>query len=78
MSLKPAAFNNIPADTLRVARAAFPKGNIYLKVRDELGPQRNQACKNRVDDCPAAIDNMTRVNECRAIFCVRALSPFHD
>jgi len=38
MSLKPAAFNKIPADTLRVARAAFPKGNIYLKVRNELGP----------------------------------------
>ena len=38
MSLKPTAFDDIPADTLRVARAAFPKGNIYLKVRDELGP----------------------------------------
>jgi transposase len=38
MSLKPTTFDDIPDDTLHVARAAFPKGNIYLKVRDELGP----------------------------------------
>src|SRR5918997_4895579 len=37
MSLKPTAFNDTPADTKSVAHAAFPKGNIYLKVRDELG-----------------------------------------
>jgi len=28
---------NIPAETIRVARAAFPKGNPYMKLRDELG-----------------------------------------
>lgn len=38
MSLKPTSFDDIPDDTRQVARAAFPKGNIYLKVRDELGP----------------------------------------
>jgi transposase len=27
----------IPAETARVAKAAFPKGNPYLKMRDELG-----------------------------------------
>lgn len=27
----------IPAETVRVARAAFPKGNVYLRLRDELG-----------------------------------------
>jgi len=27
----------IPEETVRVAKAAFPKGNIYLKMRDELG-----------------------------------------
>ena len=26
----------IPPDTARVARAAFPKGNRYLRVADEL------------------------------------------
>ena len=26
-----------PEETARVARAAFPKGNLYLKMRDELG-----------------------------------------
>ena len=37
MSLKPTELNQIPAETVRVAWAAFPKGNLYLKVRDQLG-----------------------------------------
>jgi hypothetical protein len=28
----------IPAETSEVARAAFPKGNVYLTLRDHLGP----------------------------------------
>ncbi|WP_442806797.1 IS1182 family transposase [Streptomyces sp. NBC_01750] len=28
----------IPAETVRVARAAFPKGSLAIRVRDELGP----------------------------------------
>ena len=27
----------IPAETVRIAKAAFPKGNPYIKMRDELG-----------------------------------------
>jgi len=27
----------IPEETARVARAAFPKGNIYMQMRDALG-----------------------------------------
>ncbi len=27
----------VPEETARIARAAFPKGNLYLKMRDELG-----------------------------------------
>ena len=27
----------IPEDTQRVARAALPKGNLYMRTRDELG-----------------------------------------
>ncbi len=38
MSLRPLAVYRVPEDTARVARAAFPKGNIYLTLRDELGP----------------------------------------
>src|SRR3954470_14780256 len=29
---------SVPAETARVARAAFPKGNPYLTLRDDLGP----------------------------------------
>lgn len=28
----------IPEDTAQVARAAFPKGNAYMTIREELGP----------------------------------------
>jgi len=28
----------IPAETVRVAQASFPKGNVHLKIRDEFGP----------------------------------------
>jgi transposase len=28
----------VPHETVRVAKAAFPKGNLYLTLRDELGP----------------------------------------
>jgi len=27
----------VPEETARVARAAYPKGNLYLRIRDELG-----------------------------------------
>ena len=37
MSLCPQPILPIPAETIRVARAAFPKGNPYLTWRDELG-----------------------------------------
>jgi transposase len=37
MSLKPQAMCPVPPETVRVARAAYPKGNIYLRLRDHLG-----------------------------------------
>jgi transposase len=37
MSLKPQPINPVPQETVRVARAAFPKGNLYLTLRDEIG-----------------------------------------
>ena len=37
MSLQPSDPLPIPADTVRVARAAFPKGTALMRVRDELG-----------------------------------------
>lgn len=37
MSLKPSSIPLIPEETVRVARAAFPKGNPYLTLRDEVG-----------------------------------------
>src|SRR5436305_2373118 len=38
MSLLPTNLLTIPAETRRVAQAAFPKGNRYVRLRDELGP----------------------------------------
>jgi transposase len=37
MSLSPSIIEPIPEQTVQVARAAFPKGNLYLSMRDELG-----------------------------------------
>ena len=37
MSLKPSIIDPVPEETARVARAAFPKGNLYLAMRDEIG-----------------------------------------
>lgn len=38
MSLKPQEVNPIPEETIRVAHAAFPKGNALMRLRDLLGP----------------------------------------
>src|SRR5919199_2922986 len=38
MSLQPHPLPPVPEETARVAHAAFPKGNTYLRLRDELGP----------------------------------------
>jgi transposase len=37
MSLHPREIPPIPEETMRVARAAFPRGNVYIRMRDELG-----------------------------------------
>jgi hypothetical protein len=36
MSLHPKPIGEIPEETRRIAQAAFPKGNLYMKMRDEL------------------------------------------
>jgi transposase len=36
--LRPESIGPVPEGTARVARAAFPKGNLYLRLGDELGP----------------------------------------
>jgi hypothetical protein len=37
MSIKPYNSTEIPEETPRTAKAAFPRGNVYLWMRDELG-----------------------------------------
>ncbi len=37
MSLTPSIIEPVPEQTALIARAAFPKGNLYLSMRDELG-----------------------------------------
>jgi transposase len=38
MCLQPEILGMRPQVTAVVARAAFPGGNLYLRIRDELGP----------------------------------------
>jgi transposase len=37
MSLHPQSIDPIPEQTARIARAAFPKGNLYMQMRDTFG-----------------------------------------
>ena len=37
MSLQLRSSYTVPQETVRVARAAFPKGNIYMQMYEELG-----------------------------------------
>lgn len=37
MSLKPQTVCPVPQETARIARAAYPKGNLYMQMRDVLG-----------------------------------------
>ncbi|MBO0781902.1 MAG: transposase [Ktedonobacteraceae bacterium] len=37
MSLKPQVIAPVPAETARIARAAYPKGNVYMQMREILG-----------------------------------------
>jgi len=37
MSMQPKESIPVPEDTARIARAAFPKGNVWISLRDELG-----------------------------------------
>jgi len=37
MSLKPEPIGPIPPETIRVAKAACPKGSTFIRMRDELG-----------------------------------------
>lgn len=37
MSLHPRPELVVPVETARIARAAFPKGSVYMRMRDELG-----------------------------------------
>ncbi|PNE34919.1 transposase [Streptomyces eurocidicus] len=36
--MQPSGPSEVPAETVRVARAAFPRGSLAIRVRDELGP----------------------------------------
>jgi transposase len=37
MSLPRDPLQPVPAETARIAHAAFPAGNVYMRMRDELG-----------------------------------------
>ena len=37
MTLHPQNYWEVPKETVRVARASFPKGNVYIKMYDKLG-----------------------------------------
>lgn len=59
MSLNVEPVGPVPEETARVARAAFPKGNVYMQVRDVLGVVYDDAtfsplfaARGRPGECP--------------------------
>ncbi len=59
MSLRAEPAGPVPEETARVARAAFPKGNVYMQVRDVLGVVYEDeafsplfAARGRPAECP--------------------------
>ena len=72
MSLLPTNLQTIPAETRRVAQAAFPKGNRYLRLRDELGPLYEDEAfadlfpsRGRPAESPGRLALITGVSVCR-------------
>ena len=37
MSLKPSLCQEVPKETKRITKSAFPKGNKYINIRDSIG-----------------------------------------
>jgi transposase len=37
MSMRASLGSPIPEETVRIAHAAFPKGNVFMQMRDALG-----------------------------------------
>ena len=72
MSLHPQATYPVPEDTQRVARAAFPHGNIYMQVADHLGNIYHDAqftalfpTRGQPAEAPARLALATRPAVCR-------------
>ena len=47
MCMYPLPIGSVPVQTALVAKAAFPKGNPYLTLRDELGSVGSRSCSPR-------------------------------
>lgn len=47
MSLKALPIPPVPEETARVAQAAFPRGNVFMQVRDTLGTISTDQAKAR-------------------------------
>ncbi len=53
MSLKPQAIGPIPEETALVAHAVYPKGNVFMRMRDELGTiYQDEAFAHLFSHCP--------------------------
>ena len=82
MSLRPQEIPPVPDDTVRVAQAAFPRGNTYMLLRDEMGgiyedvtfaplfPKRGQPA-----EAPWRLALVSRLQGESSAICSRAFRP---
>ena len=77
MSLKPEGMSPVPEETARIAHAVFPKGNAFMRMRDELGTiYQDETFAHLFSHCTGRASRMGRwlVTGClrlRAVACTR-------
>lgn len=62
----------IPKETIRVAQAAFPKGNVYMTIREKLGPLFNDT------DFAALLDWRGQMGESPALLAMVTIMQFME
>jgi hypothetical protein len=60
MSMYPQEIGSIPAETIRVAHAAYPKGSLAIRLRDELGGMYQDEQFSSFPCCPH-VDSQPRL-----------------
>lgn len=75
MSIKPEPMQSVPPDTAQIAHAAFPRGNPYLTLGDQLGRlSTNEAFTHLFASCGRPAETPWRLALMTVMQCAEGLS----